>query len=113
VGLCPAFTLDLRRFEFQDQEKPRSPSVIASERSKPSRKKKRNDARSARLRKRRFRPLGGMEEKTRIWPAWFRDPNLLFSDLFLFLVPVPIFPHQLVRRGRSRCHHVVHLIADC
>jgi len=56
----------LGRFEFQDQEKPLSPSVIASELSKPSRKKRRNDARSARLRKRRFLPLGGMEEKTRI-----------------------------------------------
>jgi hypothetical protein len=66
MGLCPAFTLDLRRFEFQDQEKPRSPSVIASERSRPNRKKKKNDARSARLKKRRFRPLGGMEEKIRI-----------------------------------------------
>jgi hypothetical protein len=40
--------------------------VIASERSKPNRKKKRNDARSARLRKRQFLLLGGMEEKTRI-----------------------------------------------
>ena len=66
MGLCPTLHPDLRRFEFQDQEKPLSPSVIASERSKPNRKKKRNDARSARLRKRQFLLLGGMEEKTRI-----------------------------------------------
>jgi hypothetical protein len=53
-----------RRFEFPDQEKPLSQNEIESGQNKPDRKKKRNAARSEKLRK--LWCLGGKMVRTRI-----------------------------------------------
>jgi hypothetical protein len=63
-SLPGVFTVDPRRFEFPDQEKPLSQSEIESGPNKPNRKKKRNAARSEKLRKSRC--LGGKMERIRI-----------------------------------------------
>jgi hypothetical protein len=50
------FTVDPRRFEFPDQEKPLSQNEIESGQNKPDRKRKRNAALSEKLKNKSFLP---------------------------------------------------------